>query len=388
MRVFPLDPANPNAFRHVLIRHGFDPVRADAVVHGTTPSAVFFDDVPAAAVDGIALAARELTVECLTGERWAMVLGSVSRLAGLARPGHSRLDQAVADALGHALRFYPEPREFWRVAGRTLPLDRPLVAGILNVTPDSFSDGGEFLPPDRAVAHSEAMVEAGADLLDVGAESTRPGRDRIVPEDEEWGRLAPVLAALAGRAEVPVSVDTYKPAVARRALGAGASVINDVSGLRFGDEIARLCATAGAGLIVMHSRGDALGLASDQHAEFDDVVFEVREELAASVARATGAGIEREAVVIDPGLGFGKRPGHNLEILNRIGDFASLGLPIMVGPSRKRFLRGLTPPDADLDQATGHVCAAAYLRGASLFRVHDVASTRMAVDLAHAIRSA
>ncbi|MBI4420406.1 MAG: dihydropteroate synthase [Gemmatimonadetes bacterium] len=277
----------------------------------------------------------------------------------------------------------------WTTARGSVWLERPVVAGILNITPDSFSDGGRYLAPAAALRHVEEMLAQGADLIDLGAESTRPGRPEPVPPEEEWRRLEPVLHELAHRfAEVPVSVDTVKSVTARRALDTGAWAINDVSGLRLDPDIATACAAAGAGLVLMHSRGSVADMATYDHAAYDDVVGAVSRELEESVRIAEERGVGRQQLVVDPGLGFAKRPEHNYAVLAGLGRLEKLGLPIMVGPSRKRFLAAATGTDvADRDPATAATCVAAYLLGAGLFRVHNVALARQALDVAHAVRT-
>jgi dihydropteroate synthase len=278
----------------------------------------------------------------------------------------------------------------WEMARGAIRLDRPRIVGILNVTPDSFSDGGRFLDPAAALRHAHAMVTEGADLLDVGAESTRPGRPEAVSAAEEWRRLAPVLTALVAEfPDTPLSVDTRKAEVAERVLEAGAWMVNDVSGLRHDPRLAEVCAAAGAGLILMHSRGPVSDMATYDHAVYQDVAGEVRAELEAAVETAGARGVPPGRIVLDPGLGFAKRPEHNFTMLSRLATLAVLGRPILVGPSRKRFLgvSGDQAP-AERDVATAAVCVAAYERGAQLFRVHNVAMTRAALDVAHAIRRA
>jgi dihydropteroate synthase len=262
--------------------------------------------------------------------------------------------------------------------------------GILNITPDSFSNGGRWLAPGDAVAHAERLLADGADLLDLGAESTRPGRPTPVPANEEWGRLAPVLAALARRfPKVPISVDTVKAETAGRALDEGAWIVNDVSGLRLDPALAETCAARGAGLVVMHSRGTLEELATYVHATYADLMAEVSAELSAAVGRATARGIAADHIALDPGFGFGKRPEHNLQLLDRIGALRSLGHPIVVGPSRKRFLGTVTGREVgERDAATAAACVVAYERGAQVFRVHAVDPVRDALKVAHAARSA
>ena len=368
-----------------------DAVRADAAARGLTPLAVTVDDLSSAERDAVALAAHEQGVACLTGDGWVLLAGHLAQLAGLARPGRTLLDGALADALGRSLSGLAVSPEALETARGTIALDAPVLVGILNVTPDSFSDGGKFLEPAAAVRHAESLIAAGAGMLDVGAESTRPGQSDPVEADEEWRRLEPVLRELVLRfPDTPLSIDTVKAGTARCALDAGAWVINDVSGLRLDPEIATVCAAAGAGLVVMHSRGAFRAMASYDHATYDDLVGEVLAELRWAVATAEERGVASERVVVDPGLGYAKRPEQNLEVLQRLAAFGTLGCPVMVGPSRKRFLGVVTNRDAphDRDAGTAAACAVAYANGARLFRVHNVAAVKDALDVSYAIGSA
>ncbi len=279
----------------------------------------------------------------------------------------------------------PPPAARWRTARRELPLTRALVAGILNVTPDSFSDGGRHLAASDACAAAEAMQRAGADIIDIGGESTRPGA-AAVSEREELDRVIPVIKALAPLG-LPLSIDTRRAAVARLAVAAGAEIVNDVSGLAKDPAMAGAVADIGAGVIVMHMRGEPGTM--DDHATYADVVADVARELAARRDAALAAGIAPGAIVLDPGLGFAKTGTQNLAILARLEAFVSLGHPVLVGPSRKRFLGAITgKAAADRDGATAAACVAARLRGASVFRVHDVAAAREALDVADAIVAA
>lgn len=278
-----------------------------------------------------------------------------------------------------------EPAPAWRIRGAELTLDRPLVMGVLNVTPDSFSDGGRHLDPDDAARRAEAMVEAGADLVDVGGESTRPGADPV-PAEREWERIGPVLERL-GNLSAPVSVDTTDAAVAERALAAGAAVLNDVSGLRFSPGIAELAADAGAGLVLMHMRGNPRTMQEDTG--YDDLVGEVRGFLAGALEEAAARGCAHEQVVLDPGIGFGKATAGSLQLVARAGDFAVRGRPVMVGPSRKSFIGDtLGLPVDDRLEGTIAACVLALARGARLFRVHDVREARRALDLTAAALAA
>jgi dihydropteroate synthase len=265
-----------------------------------------------------------------------------------------------------------------------VPLEHPAVVGIINLTPDSFSDGGKYQEPDQALARAEALVAEGAAMLDLGAESTRPGTAAPVPEEEEWRRLEPALTAVVARfPEVPVSVDTVKSSVARRALDAGAWAINDVSGLRLDPAIADACAAAGAGLILMHSRGDVSTMATYQHARYGDVAAEVAEELRAAVVLAEGRGVPRDRIVLDPGLGFAKTPEQSYQALRGVPSLVGMGHAVMIGPSRKRFLGAATGRDVNgREVATAAACALGWVLGARLFRVHEVGPTRDALAVA------
>lgn len=271
----------------------------------------------------------------------------------------------------------------WAVRGARIPLDRPVVMGVVNVTPDSFSDGGRFLDPEDAGRRARALVEQGADLLDLGAESTRPGAEPV-PGEEEWRRLEPALER-AVALPVPVSVDTRKYEVARRAVGAGAAVVNDVSGLADDPRLAGLAAETGAGLVLMHMRGTPRTMQADT--EYDDLVGEIVGRLRSAVGRAREGGCAPDQLVVDPGIGFGKSARDCLRLLARAGDFRGAGAPVMVGPSRKSFIgETLGLPVEDRVEATAAACVMALERGARLFRVHDVRATRRALDMAEAIR--
>ncbi len=271
-----------------------------------------------------------------------------------------------------------------RLGGRELALGaRTAVMGIVNVTPDSFSDGGAFLDPAAAVEHGLRLAAEGADILDVGGESTRPGA-APVPEDEELRRVLPVVRCLAARCPVPISVDTTKAAVARAALKAGAAMVNDVSALRFDPGLGPAVAAAGAALVVMHMQGEPRTMQAAP--QYGNLLGEVLAELRAAVARAAAAGIDPERVVVDPGIGFGKTLGHNLELLARLDELGTLGLPVLVGPSRKSFIgRLLDLPPAERVEGTIAACCLAAARGAHLVRVHDVAAVRRALDVTDAI---
>jgi dihydropteroate synthase len=261
-------------------------------------------------------------------------------------------------------------------------MDRPLVMGIVNATPDSFSDGGRFLDPAAAVARGLELVDEGAGLLDVGGESSRPGAEPV-SEAEELARVVPVIGPLA-KAGVRLSVDTTKAAVAAAALDAGATIVNDVSAFRAEPEIAGVVADAGAGCCLVHRQGDPRTM--QRNPSYGDVVSEVRAFLEERLAFAVAAGVAEELVWLDPGIGFGKALEHNLELLRRLGEIAAIGRPVVVGTSRKSFLGRLAGGrDAD-DRLPGTIATnvLALERGASVFRVHDVRPVADALAVAAA----
>jgi dihydropteroate synthase len=274
------------------------------------------------------------------------------------------------------------PMEF-QLKGQRLGLDRPLLMGIVNVTPDSFFDGGRFCDPHRAVAHALRLVEEGADLLDIGAESTRPGA-LSVDVQEERRRLVPVVAAVAKAVSVPISVDTSKSEVARAAIDAGAIMVNDVTALRGDSAMVDVVAQAGAGLVLMHMQGTPDTM---QHApRYDDVVGEVAQFLAERIRFAIDHGVAKDRIVVDPGIGFGKTLGHNLDLLANLRVFTELGYPLLVGPSRKGFIGQLTDQSVEArGWGTAGVVALAVEQGANILRVHDVGPMKDVAKVAVAI---
>lgn len=275
---------------------------------------------------------------------------------------------------------------FWHCGGRRIEWGRrTLVMGILNITPDSFSDGGRYFSPTAALAGARLLLEEGADILDVGGESTRPGSEPVSAV-EEMERVLPVIAALRQNFDCPLSVDTWKADVAGEALAAGADIINDISGLSFDERMAGVIARSGAGVVIMHTRGTPRDMQKDPH--YKDVTGEVGEWLARQVELALAAGVQREQIVIDPGLGFGKRLEDNYTLLRELGRLGELELPILTGPSRKSFIgRILDLPPADRVEGTAAAVTAAILNGARIVRVHDVRAIRRAALIADAVRS-
>jgi dihydropteroate synthase len=293
------------------------------------------------------------------------------------------------EAPGTGSSVEPGPRSAsWRTARGTISLDRPRILGILNVTPDSFWDGGRFHAESEALRHIEAMVRDGADLIDIGGESTRPGAG-AVSASEELTRVRPVLRACVREwPDLPVSVDTVKAEVAAAALDEGAAVINDVSAFRIDPMMARTCADRGAGVVLMHSRGGVEDMARYETARYGaDPVAEVVDELGAAVERARDAGIPTDALVLDPGLGFSKRTAETVAVIRELGRITALGYPVLLGPSRKRFvgeLAGGLDPAARLP-GTIAACVVGWMAGACVFRVHDVAAVRQALLVARTL---
>jgi dihydropteroate synthase len=283
----------------------------------------------------------------------------------------------------------------WHIAGgRTLLIGkRTLIMGVLNVTPDSFSDGGEFFSLDKALAHAEQMIAEGADIIDVGGESTRPGGAAIVSAEEELARVLPVIVQLAKRSTIPISIDTTKSSVARAALDAGASIVNDISGLRFDSQVADEAAKSGAGLVLMHSRGTPGALHGLPPVA--DIIEEVTSSLRNSIAIAQGRGVRRESIVIDPGIGFGKSQKQNIELIAKLDQLIAAfpDFPLLIGTSRKSFLGRMladangnpAPSEARL-YGTMATVMAAILKGAHLVRVHDVKAAVETVRVADSIQ--
>lgn len=277
------------------------------------------------------------------------------------------------------------PARFLDCAGRVLAFDRPRIAGIVNVTPDSFSDGGRYAGVGQAVAHGVELVEQGADMLDIGGESTRP-HAATVTADEEAQRVVPVISALVERVEVPISVDTSTPAVMRAAVSVGAGLINDVRALRSQGAL-QAVAELGVPVCLMHMQGTPANM--QDHPHYHDVVTEVHAFLAQRVAACEDAGIDAARVLLDPGFGFGKTLNHNMRLLAELPRFGDLGAGILVGLSRKSFLGRIT--DRPLDQrqvASATAALIAVQRGAAIVRVHDVAATRDALAVLAAVDSA
>ena len=292
-----------------------------------------------------------------------------------------------------SLPYHSSMPKDWHIAnGRTLPIgERTLIMGILNVTPDSFSDGSQFFSIEKALVHAEQMIAEGADIIDVGGESTRPGAVVVSPE-EELERVVPVIKELAKRTSVPISVDTTKAVVARAALDAGAAIVNDISALRFDFHIADAVVEAGAGLVLMHSRGTPVTM--HRLPPVADVIEEVTSSLTTSIRMAERRGVKRESIVIDPGIGFGKSQEQNLELIAKLDQIivAFPDFPVLVGTSRKSFIghtladqEGSPAPVENRLHGTLATITAAVLKGAHIVRTHDVKATKETILVAEAI---
>jgi len=311
-----------------------------------------------------------------------VVMGPLDKLAAIAKAVGGRTGERIASALAG---FTAPPQRRLRCREHELALGaRTVIMGILNVTFDSFSGDGLGKDLAAAVGLGKQMVAEGADILDVGGESTRPGAEPVSLE-EELSRVLPVISALAQEVTVPISVDTYKSAVARAALTNGASIVNDISGLHFDAEMPRAAADAGAAVIIMHIQGTPRDM--QQNPRYDDVIGEISDYLEEGIARAEAAGLTREQIVVDPGFGFGKTVEHNLELLRRLREFRALGCAVMIGTSRKSTigtLLGDAPPSERLE-GTAATVALAISAGADIVRVHDVKEMARVVRVADAV---
>ncbi len=384
MKVALLDPAAAS-LSNALLSHGWESVRAREAAGGAETLALHATGLLPAIFPALVQVAGRLGLEILTGDQWVVLLGARSRLAVFARPW-SLPEELTEFAIAAATALPAESPPAWQAGRRNLALDAPLWIGILNVTPDSFSDGGEAVTLADADRKAARLAESGAGMIDIGGQSTRPGAVAITAS-EECARVLPVVRALRRRwPDLPLSVDTVSAEVAGAALDEGADVINDVSGGRLDSRLAPLVAERGAGVIVMHSRGSIDTMAGYDDARYTHVVAEVVSEIREGVSRFRETGVPGERIAVDPGFGFAKTPEQSLALLRDLGALRALGHPICVGVSRKRFLGAVTGREVgDRDRATAAACALAWDRGARLFRVHDVAAVRDAVEVARAM---
>lgn len=383
MKVTALAAHTPEAVRAALAARGWEAQPAWFAATGIQATVLLLEEITEDEREALVHWGAKSGVDVLTGDGWALIAGGTSRIVPLARYDRVPHELAyLAPELGKVLSARAEPPRTWAIKGGDLSLEKPVIIGILNVTPDSFSDGGHLPSADAAIEHGRRLMADGCRLLDIGGESTRPGAGPV-PAKEEIARVVPVIAGLADRKIGPLSIDTRKAEVARAALDAGAAVINDVSGLRFDPAMAEVVAKAGAGIILMHMRGTPATM--DEHATYKHVAAEVAAELSAAAGKAERGGVARERIVLDPGFGFAKTAAQNLRLLDELATIVAVGYPVAVGLSRKRFLGAATGrPVDDRDRATAVACALAWERGARLFRVHDVTLTREALALASA----
>lgn len=336
------------------------------------------------ALGGDAAVARG-TVACSIEKTDVILIGTDKQLHTLCRklsPQPFGLP-ALAIEIKQVLAHITSRPASWRINQRELSLERPLIMGILNVTPDSFSDGSLYTDPGRAIDRALEMVAEGADILDIGGESTRPGAEPVSAEDE-LKRIMPVIAGLAGKTSCPISIDTWKSAVAQAAMDAGAAIINDISGLSRDPRMPAVAARTGAGVVLMHTRGTPQTMLHDT--DYDDLIGDISLSLRQSLAKAAEAGIEQERIALDPGIGFAKTAVHNLEILRRLREFTVFGLPLLVGSSRKSFIgKVLNRETGQRIPGTSATVALAVQGGADILRVHDVGTMRDVADMARAI---
>lgn len=386
MNVAPVSARGVAAVRDALLSHGWEGDVASLTAGGLEVSGFHVTGVAADAVEAMVPLAARLGLELVTGEDWLLLAGPRARLGAFARPWvQPEPVRELAMAIGLAMPG--EVPAAWRHARGMVPLDRPVIVGVVNVTPDSFSEPSRALAPDDALRLVDDLCEGGATVVDVGGESTRPGATPV-PEGVERERILPVLAAIASRhPDLPLSVDTVHGATARAALAAGAGIVNDVTAGRHDPALLEVAAAAGAGLVLSHSRGAVGTLASYRHAEYQgDVAGAVVRELAGARDAARGAGAGDDTIVLDPGFGFAKTPAQSWRLLQQLDALVALGQPVLVGVSRKRFLAEATGRDVeDRDRATAAACALAHERGARLFRVHDPAAVRDALAVAEAL---
>lgn len=391
----PLRLNTPEEARQELERIGVDPAGINRMLPKLEQHSLLISQLrPAAAniikqemlaLGGDAAVARG-TVSCSVTATDVLLIGTCKQLQALG----SKLDgqpfglKALGQELGRCLTVLHQKPVIWSTARRTLSLEQPLIMGILNVTPDSFSDGGCYADPAKAIERAVQMAEEGADLIDIGGESTRPGAP-LVSADEEIQRILPVVEALTTRLDIPISIDTWKSQVASAALSAGAEIINDISGLNFDPEMAAVCAQHRAGIVVMHTRGTPQTMQC--HTEYDDLMGELTTSLLASAATAATAGVSQQQIVLDPGIGFGKGLEGNLEILRRLQELTSLGYPLLVGTSRKSFIGKTVGREHPAERlyGTAATMALAVAAGARILRVHDIQAMKDVAIMTQAI---
>jgi dihydropteroate synthase len=377
------------AIRDALLSHGWEGDLARLTASGVETSAYHVTELAADTIEAMVMVASRLNLELITGDDWIILAGPRSRLGAFARPWvQPEPVRELANAIGMSMPS--DDPVVWTHARGTLSLNLPVVIGVLNITPDSFSGNRVMPSPDEALAAVDLLLEGGATIVDIGGESTRPG---ALPIDagEELARVLPACSAIVQRhPDLLLSVDTVRASTAAAALDVGVAMVNDVMAGRHDPAMFDVVASRGAGLVLSHSRGALGTLASYALADYaGDVTDGVTRELAASLAEAAAHGIPASALVLDPGFGFSKTPAQNFRLLAQLDAVVALGRPVVVGPSRKRFLGVATGrPLEDRDRATAAVCALACDRGARLFRLHDPAASRDAIAIAAALHPA
>lgn len=391
----PLYLSSTGAAQKELQRIGVDPAGISHMLPKLEHHALLLPGIrPAAAnilkqemlsLGGDAAVARG-TVACSISTTDVLLIGTRKQLEALCGKlaGQPFSLGTLSAEISAVLQAIATPPAYWQTSHRQLPLEHPLIMGILNVTPDSFSDGGCYTDISRAVDRALQMEAEGADLIDIGGESSRPGAPPVTT-DEELKRVLPVLDSLAGRISIPLSVDTWKSDVADAALAAGAEIINDISGLNFDPALARVVARHQSGLILMHTRGTPQQMQQDTR--YADLPGEVATGLQRSAAAALSAGNLRNRIVLDPGIGFAKDTDGNLDLLRRLPELTALGYPLLVGTSRKSFIGRVLQRDTVSDRlfGTAATVALAVAAGARILRVHDVRAMHDVARMAHAI---
>lgn len=379
----------------ILSRMGVDPGGIQRMVTKLHYRLIYLQQIPSRcanilkqemlALGGDAAVARG-TVACSIETTPVLLMGTEKQILKLCErlPAQPFGLKKVAEEIETVVDRYVQVPSVWQGVRSNIDLSQPRIMAVLNVTPDSFSDGGSYLRPEDAIEQAKRLADDGADIIDIGGESTRPG-SKPVSVEEELQRVVPVIEQIAVNIGVSCSIDTTKAAVAKAAIDAGAEFINDVSGLTFDIDMAAVAAKSGAGLAVMHTRGRPDVMQSDT--EYVDLVSEVYAALFRSVTIAESAGIARDRIAVDPGIGFGKSVEGNIELLRRLDEFRSLGLPILLGTSRKSFIGKILAQDDPQNRLAGTLSTVALgvAAGASIFRVHDVREAREAAMVAHAV---
>lgn len=392
--------ASPDESRQVFERIGVDSYGISAMMPKTSHMNILLESIPCYVANilkqemlsaGGDAAVAKGSVSCQVEKTDCLLMGTRKQLIRLIEKLvlQPSLLRRVAEEVKRLLENVDRREHVFKTARRELIIgERTLVMGILNVTPDSFSDGGKYFDPANAIRRGLRLVEEGADIIDVGGESSRPGAEPITAEEEKK-RVLPVVEALAREVNVPISIDTTKGSVARAAIDAGAEIVNDISAMSFDPEMAKVIGETGAGLILMHMRGRPRDMQKGD-LTYHDLIGEIMDYLREAMGRAKGAGISEDNIVIDPGIGFGKKPEDNLKILKHLWEFKSIGRPVMVGTSRKSFISKITGQELPEERIEGTAASvtAAVLQGCSIVRVHDVAFMKRVVALADAIKTA